>query len=253
MRLAVVIALGMLFVSLHLEFNRTFGYMYPPVKLPLLTLLWLALGGLLLYEVLVRESRALLILLLVFVGCLLIKLFVFDLPDWEITHRMLYGGAYPFRDASLRLVDFGAVVGFFAGAYALLVGRSHAKSAGVFLGFCSLGLLFVYLTLEVNSFLFTYVEGLRFGGVSILWSLFALGLILRGISKNIRSLRYLGLTLFAIVAGKVFFVDLSRLDQFYRIIAFILLGILVLSGSFVYLKYRETFAIQEPTDKENVA
>ena len=90
-------------------------------------------------------------------------------------------------------------------------------------------------------------------GVSILWSLFALGLILRGIARNERNLRYLGLAMFAIVAGKVFFSDLSRLDQFYRIIAFIVLGILVLSGSFVYLKYRETFALKGPADKEDVA
>ena len=117
----------------------------------------------------------------------------------------------------------------------------------------SLGLLFIYLTLEVNSFLFTYVDGLRPGGVSILWSLFALGLILRGIGKNVRTLRYLGLALFAIVALKVFFVDLERLDQIYRIVAFILLGILVLSGSFIYLKYRETFASKGPPDKEDVA
>jgi hypothetical protein len=31
------------------------------------------------------------------------------------------------------------------------------------------------------------------------------------------------------------------------------LGILVLSGSFVYLKYRETFALKGPADKEDVA
>jgi uncharacterized membrane protein len=249
-RLAVGIALGMLFVYLHLEFNRTFGYLYPPLKLPLLTLLWLAMCGLLLYEVLVRESRLLLILLLLFVCGLLIKLFGFDLPGWTVTGQVLYGGPYSFRDAALRLVDFGAIVGFFAAAYALLVGRPHARSAGVFLGFSGLVLLFIYLTLEVNSFLHTYVEGLRPGGISILWSLFALGLILRGIGKDVRTLRYLGLALFAIVAWKVFFVDLSRLDQFYRIIAFILLGILVLSGSFIYLKYRETFALKAPTDAE---
>ena len=34
---------------------------------------------------------------------------------------------------------------------------------------------------------------------------------------------------------------------------FWVLGILVLCGSFVYLKYRETFATQKPADKENVA
>lgn len=251
-RVAVVAAIGMLFLYLHLEFDRTFGYLYPPVKLPLLTLLWLAMCGLLLYEAAVRESRVLVTLLLVFVGGLLIKLFAFDLIGWGITEQGLYHGDYSFGDAALRLVDFGAVVGFFAGAYALLAARTHAKTAGVVLGFCSLGLLFVYLTLEVNSFLHTYVEGLRPGGVSIVWSLFALGLILRGIAKDVRSLRYLGLALFAIVAWKVFFVDLERLDQLYRIVAFILLGILVLCGSFVYLKYRETFVLQNPANKDDV-
>ena len=253
MRLAVGIAIAMLFVYLNLEFDRTFGYLYQPVKLPLMTLLWLAMGGLFLYELLIRESRAWLVLLLVLVGGLFFKLFAFDLQSWRISEQMLYGGQYSFGDALLRLFDFGAVVGFLAGAYALLIGRSNAKSAGVFLGFCSVGLLFIYLTLEVNSFLHTYVEGLRPGGVSILWSLFALGLILRGIGKNVKSLRYLGLGLFAIVAGKVFFNDLARLDQLYRIIAFILLGILVLCGSFVYLKYRETFATQKPAEEEKLA
>ena len=44
------------------------------------------------------------------------------------------------------------------------------------------------------------------------------------------------------MAGKVFLVDLARLDQIYRIVAFIVLGVLVLSGSFLYLQYRQTFA-----------
>ena len=47
-----------------------------------------------------------------------------------------------------------------------------------------------------------------------------------------------GLALFAVVAWKVLFSDLTDLLQVYRIVAFILLGLLVLSGSFVYLKYR---------------
>ena len=58
------------------------------------------------------------------------------------------------------------------------------------------------------------------------------------------------------VAWKVFFIDMSRLHQFYRIIAFIVLGILVLCGSFLYLRFRETFAVEsesetpEPDDTE---
>ncbi len=243
MRLAVGIALAMLFVYLNLEFNRTFGYLYAPLKLPLLTLLWLAMCGLLLYETVVRESKVLLAFLLVFVSGLLFKLFAFDLPGWALDHQLLYAGDYSFRDALLRLLDFGAVVGFFSAGYALLAPKRNARTAGIFFGFCALGMLFIYSTLELNSLLHTYVEGMRAGGVSILWSLFALALILRGIGRNERVLRYLGLALFAIVAWKVFFVDLARLDQFFRIIAFIVLGLLVLAGSFVYLKYKDDFAV----------
>ena len=102
-------------------------------------------------------------------------------------------------------------------------------------------MLFLYTTLEVNSFLKHYVENLRSGGVSILWTLFALSFLVRGISRNIKPLRYVGLALFVIVAFKVFFVDLAKLDQLYRIVAFIVLGVLVLFGSFLYLRARKTF------------
>ncbi|MBS0204149.1 MAG: DUF2339 domain-containing protein [Planctomycetes bacterium] len=250
-RLAVGLAMGMLFIYLHLEFNRTLGFFYQPMQLPALTLLWLAMCGVLLYESTINKHPGVLVLLMLFVSGLLFKLFAFDLPGWEANVHMLYGGPYSFRDASLRLLDFGAVVGFFAGGYALLAGRKDARSVGVFLGFTSLSLLFIYLTLEVNSFLYHNVPGSQSGGVSILWSVFALSLILRGIWRNLRVLRYIGLTLFLVVAGKVFFNDLARLDQLYRIIALLVLGILLLAGSFIYLKYRESFA--QKVSSEDVA
>ena len=114
-------------------------------------------------------------------------------------------------------------------------------------------LLFVYTTLEFNTFLYSFVPNLRPGGISILWSLFALGMIITGIAKNEQQLRYLGLGLFAVVTCKVFFNDLARLDQLYRIIAFIVLGGLVLSGSFVYLKYRQVFATEPAAPEEKPA
>ena len=49
---------------------------------------------------------------------------------------------------------------------------------------------------------------------------------------------------FAVVAVKVFTSDLDSLDSFYRIVAFIVLGILLLLGSFLYLRFRETFSIE---------
>ena len=74
LRLAVGISIGMLFVYLHLELHRTFGYFYPPVRLPVLTLLWVTMCGWLLYEVTNSESRVPLTFLLLFVTGMLIKL-----------------------------------------------------------------------------------------------------------------------------------------------------------------------------------
>jgi uncharacterized membrane protein len=109
----------------------------------------------------------------------------------------------------------------------------------------------VFLTLELNTFLSDFVPALRAGGISILWSLFALGLIVGGIHKQVGALLYTGLALFTVVGFKVFFSDLASLDQFYRIIAFILLGVLTLCGAFLYLKYRRTFVRAiAPQDQE---
>jgi uncharacterized membrane protein len=246
LRLGVGIALMMSFVYLHLEFNRTFGYFSPGFKLPVLTLLWLGMCGVLLWESILTESKLFLNLSLLFLGGLFFKLIAFDLPSWSATERFLYEQEYSFRDAGLRLLDFGAVIGFLLAAYMLLARPVHAKQARTLFGGAALATLFVYLTLEVNSFLHHYREEFRAGGISILWTLFALGLLIRGIQKRVAPLRYIGLLLFAIVAGKVFFVDLSRLDDFWRIVAFIILGVLVLCGSFLYLRFRESFAEQEP-------
>jgi uncharacterized membrane protein len=148
----------------------------------------------------------------------------------------------------MRLLDFGAIIAFLGCGYYLLAGRDHSRSAGVIFGLAALALMFVFTTLEVNTFLYHFVPGLRAGGVSILWSIFALSLILAGIWKDTRTLRYVGLALFAVVAWKVLFSDLARLEQLYRIIAFIVLGLLVLSGSFVYLKYRPTLTAKNKED-----
>ena len=59
----------------------------------------------------------------------------------------------------------------------------------------------------------------------------------------IQALRLAGLTLFVVVAAKVFFSDLAHLHQLYRIVAFLALGALLLAGSFVYLRFRQRFTV----------
>jgi uncharacterized membrane protein len=234
----------MLFVFLQLEVNRTCGYFLPPLRLPALTQLWLVACAFLLLQYSATASRPMFTLLVAFVAGLLFKLFLIDLPAWTITDQFWYSGQYRFGDAGFRLLDFGAVIGFFAWAFTILRGRFPAKQAGKIFGAAGLILLFVYTTLELNTFLHQFVEGFRAGGVSILWSLFALSMVLLGIRKTNAALRYVGLALFGLVTGKIFLFDLASLGQVHRIVAFFVLGLLVLAGSFLYLTYRPTFSTE---------
>jgi uncharacterized membrane protein len=97
-------------------------------------------------------------------------------------------------------------------------------------------LLFIYATCELNTILQAKLPGLMGGGVSVLWGIFAFCFVYRGLQRDHAPLRYLGLALFTIIVGKVFFYDLSQLDAIYRIIAFLLFGLMLMGAAFVYLK-----------------
>jgi hypothetical protein len=223
------------------------------LRLPVLSILWIGMCGFLLYEYLADRNKVILGVLITF-ACLLVgKLFLFDLGHWGSKGMMLYGGEYSFLEAGMRLVDFGAIIGFLFFGFRFLAADVAARLARNLSGIAALVLLFIFLTLEVNTFLASFVDGSQAGGVSILWSLFAIGCLLGGIWKNLRALRYVALGLFAVVGWKVLFSDLSRLDALYRIIAFMTLGILVLCGSFIYLKYRSTFADLDASSEDKIS
>jgi uncharacterized membrane protein len=70
--------------------------------------------------------------------------------------------------------------------------------------------------------------------LSMLWLVYALGLIVAGLWKKSAVLRWQALTLLGIVILKVFVFDLSSLERFYRIVSFMLLGLALLMISFYY-------------------
>jgi uncharacterized membrane protein len=239
---------GMLFVYLTLEWNRTMGGLAEGFRLPGMTLIWLALGVWVLLQASREFGKAAVSLVLLILGAVFVKMLLFDLPSWGVNASWRYDEPW-FPDAAFfRLLDF-AVIGVFLwwGAQFLRTSSLHladARRVADLMGLTALGTLFVYSTLEVNTVLHQFVRGLQAGGVSILWSVFALGLLLQGIRQEQRTVRYLGLGLFCVVAFKVFFFDLADLDALYRIIAFLILGGLVISGSFLYLRARRTFSIE---------
>jgi hypothetical protein len=72
---------------------------------------------------------------------------------------------------------------------------------------------------------------------SIAWALFALLLLIIGIWKRIALARYASMALIAVVLVKLFFHDLSTLDQLYRIAAFIVVAVIAILASFLYQRF----------------
>jgi uncharacterized membrane protein len=54
----------------------------------------------------------------------------------------------------------------------------------------------------------------------------------------VRTLRMIAMVLFGIAILKIFFYDLSFLETIYRIVSFIGLGIILLTVSYLYQRYR---------------
>ena len=72
---------------------------------------------------------------------------------------------------------------------------------------------------------------------SIAWALFALALVVTGILKQLRPVRYSAICLVGVTLIKLFLYDLRQLDQLYRISAFIGVAIVLITASILYQKW----------------
>jgi uncharacterized membrane protein len=70
--------------------------------------------------------------------------------------------------------------------------------------------------------------------LSMLWLVWALGLLGAGLWKKSETIRWQALVLLGAVIVKVFLFDLSFLEKFYRIVSFLLLGLALMLISFYY-------------------
>lgn len=239
----IVVLLG--FVYFNLEANHTIGYLFDPLTTPVHTLIGIGLAAILFREMMANRETIATALFWVVSAALLLKVFVFDF----VSFRPGYDLAFYQRDFTegflMRLLDYGAVIAFFIVAWLLLSRREGRDRAASAFGYVALAGIFLYSSLEVWTGLTRFLPEFKMGGISIFWSLFSFTLLFTGISKNVAILRRIGLVLMTIVVGKIFFVDLSGLEQLYRIVAFIALGIIVLICSFLYLKYRHRFTTDD--------
>lgn len=75
--------------------------------------------------------------------------------------------------------------------------------------------------------------------LSVVWMVYGGAMLVIGLWRRNKLLRMMALSLLSITIVKVFFFDLSLLEKLYRIISFIVLGVILLAVSFLYQRLRQ--------------
>ncbi len=77
-------------------------------------------------------------------------------------------------------------------------------------------------------------------GLSIIFAVYALSMVITGISKKLKHIRMGGIILFGITLCKVLFYDLSSLSTISKTVVLIVLGVIMLIASFLYNKFKDS-------------
>ncbi len=80
---------------------------------------------------------------------------------------------------------------------------------------------------------------LRGALISVAWAIQAIATLIAGFRFGLSFVRKVGIGLFLLTIIKVFIFDLAGLETIYRIVSFLILGIILLFVSFAYSKYKD--------------
>lgn len=221
-----------------------------------LAIVWMCYSIVLAYVGFKREANPFLVSsLAVFGFSLLIGLFRCSQFDPISYHQI----ALNYRVLTLAVLALGAVV-------QLRIWKTSGtkkKWNGVIvkaIGFSIVVMVFVLLTSEVVDFFEQRIVSLQAGisadstvedslriqsyenlqqlWLSGVWLLYSIVMLVAGIWRRFRALRLVAIGLFMITIVKIFVFDLSFLETLYRIISFMGLGVILLSVSYLYQKFK---------------
>jgi hypothetical protein len=94
------------------------------------------------------------------------------------------------------------------------------------------------MNIETGALFYDYAHSARFASISVLWALYAIGLMIVGVVKNIEILRKCSFGLFGLTILKVVLIDMSNVSTPFRIISFVVLGLMLMGSSYLYHRYR---------------
>ena len=161
-----------------------------------------------------------------------IRLLIFPLPASEFIFNQRFA-AY-----AVLIICFGVVL-YAAREQSASVSGEELSTLGVFALAINVFAL-IALSLELWDHFGSHAGlGIDSGlaqhlALSLLWTAYASGLIGLGVKRESALLRWQALMLFGLVVLKVFIYDSSFLERFYRIVSFFILGLVLLTVSFLY-------------------
>lgn len=98
---------------------------------------------------------------------------------------------------------------------------------------------FMLITLDESSSNFSHQADIfRMILLPIIWAVLGFVLIYFGLRKQLKGFPIVGIILFGLIILKLYFVDVWEMSNIFRIISFIVLGILILLTSFMYQKLK---------------
>jgi len=181
-------------------------------------------------------------------NCMMLLMFAGLLDLARIGYTARFEHYYPL--SGFRLAGFAVFVLGLAWIARSLFRKTQGTDAARTFGITAGTLWFVYSSLELYHGLKLKLPDFAQGGISTLWAVYALILIVTGIGFRVKALRMTGLVLFAVVALKALLIDMSQAQALYRIIAFFAVGLLLFVGAFAYMRMEQLFRRQEQPEQE---
>ena len=97
------------------------------------------------------------------------------------------------------------------------------------------------MTVESHFFGREFLPFLRGGFVTVVWAIVASALLATGIVRRVKTVRLWGLGLLAVSVVKLLFLDTASLATPGRVGVFAAVGVLLIAGAFLYLKFKSFF------------
>ena len=107
--------------------------------------------------------------------------------------------------------------------------------------FEALGVLsfFGFANLELYRFTTQFMRSIEVAGISVLWTLFAVGLMLIGVWMRRKAYRLSAIVLLIVTVLKVLAYDTAEVSTPYRIVSCLVLGAMLVAVSFLYYRFSE--------------